>query len=171
MIRKKAFTAILAAVMLISCFFSTACESTAKPGKDTSGSQSGNAAAQNESGDSSQGDMNMIIKAGGKTFTVTLENNETAAAIKEMLPMTIDMEELNGNEKYHYFSGSFPVEDVTMRKINEGDIMMYGSSCIVVFYKTFTSGYRYTPVGHIDDTEGLRDALGAENVEVTFEKK
>lgn len=113
----------------------------------------------------------MIIKTGGKTFTVTLENNETAEALLEMLPMTIDMEELNGNEKYFYLPDSLPVDAVTMRKINEGDIMMYGSSCIVVFYKTFNSGYRYTPVGHIDNIEGLRTALGAGNAEVTFEKK
>jgi hypothetical protein len=42
----------------------------------------------------------MRIKIGSSTFTATLYDNATATAFKGMLPMTIKMSELNGNEKY-----------------------------------------------------------------------
>src|SRR5438045_7264854 len=44
--------------------------------------------------------MNIQIKVGNRRFTATLEDNVTAKAFKALLPMTIQMTELNGNEKY-----------------------------------------------------------------------
>lgn len=48
------------------------------------------------------GKIQLLIN--GKTFVVTMEHTEAAQALTAMLPMTIEMEELNGNEKYHYLS-------------------------------------------------------------------
>jgi hypothetical protein len=42
----------------------------------------------------------MKITIGTTIFTTTFCNNATAKAFKAMLPMTIKMAELNGNEKY-----------------------------------------------------------------------
>ena len=50
----------------------------------------------------------MKITSGGKEFTATLEDNETVNALRSMLPMSINMSELNGNEKYYYFSEMLP---------------------------------------------------------------
>ena len=44
----------------------------------------------------------MQILIGEKHFSVTLENYDTASALTEILPLTLDMSELNGNEKYYY---------------------------------------------------------------------
>lgn len=41
----------------------------------------------------------MQIVIGQKTYSVSLYDNETTKSLKEMLPMTVSMEELNGNEK------------------------------------------------------------------------
>src|SRR5687768_12869947 len=46
-----------------------------------------------------QKERKMKIRIGSKTFAATLFDNETAAAFKALLPLTVDMEELNGNEK------------------------------------------------------------------------
>ena len=43
------------------------------------------------------------IKVNSQTFTATLLDNSSAKAFKEMLPLTINMIELNGNEKYYDF--------------------------------------------------------------------
>lgn len=48
------------------------------------------------------------ITVGSKTFTATLLDNNSAKAFKEMLPLTMNMIELNGNEKYYDLPNSLP---------------------------------------------------------------
>ena len=109
------------------------------------------------------------ITVNGYTFTAVLYDNETAKAFKSMLPMTITMNELNRNEKYYYLDSSLPTDSTRPGTIKEGDLMLYGSSCLVLFYETFQSSYSYTKIGYIDDTSGLKNALGSGNVTVTYE--
>ena len=47
--------------------------------------------------------------------------------------------------------------------------MLYGTSCIVLFYKDLTTPYEYTKIGHITNTARLMEAVGAGNVEVAFD--
>lgn len=111
---------------------------------------------------------NMKITAGGKTFTATLADNATAAAFAKMLPLRLSMSELNGNEKYCYMDTSLPTSASNPGTIHAGDIMLYGNSCVVVFYETFTTSYSYTPIGRIDNADGLKAALGSGSVVVEF---
>ena len=111
----------------------------------------------------------MRIVIGDKRFSVTLESSDTVTALTEMLPLTLDMSELNGNEKYNYLDASLPSSPENVGHISEGDIMLYGDNCLVVFYESFDTSYTYTKIGHIDDTSGLADALGKDGVTVTFE--
>lgn len=121
------------------------------------------------SSNKSDSNDNLIsVTVGGKTFTATLADNETANAFKALLPLTLNMSELNGNEKYHYLSNSLPTNQSNPGTIHAGDIMLYGSSCVVLFYKTFNTSYRYTTIGHIDDPAGLANAVGSGNTTVTF---
>lgn len=85
-----------------------------------------------------------------------------------MLPMTLDMEELNGNEKYFYLDSSLPTSSTRPGTIHAGDVMLYGDSCLVVFYETFRTSYSYTPIGHVTDISGLAEALGSGDVTVSF---
>ena len=114
-------------------------------------------------------DNRVMIKIGDKEFSMTLYDNKTAAAFKELLPLTLNMSELNGNEKYFYLPGSLPTNTERVGTINAGDIMLYGSSCVVLFYETFDTAYSYTKIGHINDAAGLREAVGSGSVTVTFE--
>jgi hypothetical protein len=111
----------------------------------------------------------MRIKIGAKTFIATLYDNETAAAFKSLLPMTIRMNELNGNEKYFDLSVSIPTNASNPRTIQSGDLMMYGSNTLVLFYKTFSTSYSYTKLGRINDAKGLAAAVGSGNVKITCE--
>ena len=112
----------------------------------------------------------ITVTINGQSFTATLEDNETAEAFYAMLPLTLEMNELNGNEKYYYLDESLPKNNRQIGQIQTGDLMLYGSNCIVSFFKTFTTSYTYTPIGHIDDAEGYAAALPSGSVTVTFTK-
>ena len=109
------------------------------------------------------------IEAGGQVFNATLLDNPTTRALLERLPMTISMGELNGNEKYYYLPDSLPTNSQKPGNIHAGDLMLYGSDCLVLFYESFSSGYSYTQLGSIDDPSGLAAALGRGSVNVTFQ--
>ena len=108
------------------------------------------------------------IVVGNDTFSATLYDNAAAAALGKLLPMTLNMRELNGNEKYYYLESSLPADPTVPEGIRAGDLMLYGDSCIVLFYESFSTAYSYTPLGHIDDPAGLAAVLGNGGVEVTF---
>jgi hypothetical protein len=109
--------------------------------------------------------------ATGRTFGATLSHNATAAAFKKLLPRSIILKELNGNEKFAELPLSLPTEASTPRAVQTGDLMLYGSSTLVLFYKSFRTTYRYTNIGRLDDPAGLEPALSSGNVDVTFEAK
>lgn len=108
------------------------------------------------------------IEINGQTFSATLADNDTARAFAARLPMTLDMRELNGNEKYFYLDEPLPAAAQRVGQIRAGDLMLFGSDCVVLFYENFATSYTYTPIGRIDDPAGLADALGSGSAEVFF---
>ena len=44
----------------------------------------------------------IVVSAGGHRFAAVVEDSETGRAFLAMLALTLDMSELNGNEKYRY---------------------------------------------------------------------
>lgn len=113
--------------------------------------------------------VKMRVIVGNKTFIATLDSGTTAQAFMDLLPLTLDMTELNGNEKYNYLTTNLPSAPTNPGTIHAGDIMLYGRSCVVLFYDTFNTSYSYTRIAAIDDPTGLAEALGTGNVTVRFE--
>jgi len=111
----------------------------------------------------------MRITVGSTTFNVSLASNPTATAFKALLPITINMSELNNNEKYYTLSQALPTNASNPGTIQNGDLMLYGSNTLVLFYKTFSTSYSYTRIGCVDNPSGLQSALGGGSVTVTFE--
>lgn len=54
-------------------------------------------------------------------------------------------------------------------KIEVGDLMLYGSNCLVLFYGA-VGGYPYTRISKLTSTDGLAKAAGNGAATVTFEK-
>ena len=98
----------------------------------------------------------------------TLADTDAARALAGRLPLTLDMPDLNGNEKHIDLPQPLPTNASRPGTIRGGDLMLYGKSTLVVFYLTFESSYSYTRLGRIDDPTGLAQALGPGSARITF---
>lgn len=99
----------------------------------------------------------MYIEMNGEKLTVDLEENATASALIGLLPFTVSMDDLNGNEKYVYLDKSLPVDAYNPGRIEVGDLMLYGDNCLVIFYESFDTEYSYTKIGHVEKLPEMRD--------------
>ncbi len=111
----------------------------------------------------------ITIRVNDTTFIAQLSSSPAAEMFATMLPLTVTMNELNSNEKYYYLDTSLPSKPQSVGTIRAGDIMLYGTSCVVLFYKSFPTSYTYTRLGRITNPSQLATALGSGTVSVTFE--
>ena len=110
------------------------------------------------------------LNMNNKTFSATLNNNETVKDLVSKLPLTLNMQELNSNEKYNYLDFNLPTNSNRENRINAGDIKLFGNNCLVIFYESFNTTYSYTDLGKIDNVNEFVSELGSETVTITFEK-
>ena len=103
------------------------------------------------------------IKIGDKEFPFTLKDTAVANELKAKFPLEIDMTKLNDNEIYYRFDTSFTTNTKSVGTINIGDIYLYQSDCLVLFYKTFTTSYQYSEIGSLSSTDGLAEAIDSKS--------
>lgn len=115
-------------------------------------------------------ESHMWMTVGESRFAITLADTEAARTFATMLPLSIDMSDLNSNEKHADLPKSLPTNASRPGNIRNGDLMLYGSRTLVVFYLTFHSSYSYTRLGRVDDPAGLAQALGRGGVRISFAK-
>lgn len=111
----------------------------------------------------------MWMTVGERRFAFTLADIEAARAFAAMLPLTPDMEELDGNEKKELPS-ALPTNASRPGTIRTGDLLLWGSCTVVVFFQTFDSPYSYTRLGRLDDPIGMAQVHGRGDVRVVFSK-
>ena len=102
-----------------------------------------------------------------KEYKLNLYDNETSSSLIKLFPIEVTMKTLNENEVYVYLDEKLPTNSSNPKTINAGDVMLYGDSCLVIFYKTFNTSYSYTKIGHIDDLPIINE----DTVRVRIEKE
>lgn len=164
--KKTAFLLLSVLILLIFC----ACSNNSMDEVSTKSTAQKQGSTMTEISTTEKSVTSIEIMIADKVFTAQLYKNETAQAFADMLPLTLNMNELHGNEKYYNLSKSLPTDHSRAEKINTGDIMLYGNDCLVLFYDSFFTNYSYTKIGYIENPTDLADAVGSGNITISFEK-
>jgi hypothetical protein len=110
------------------------------------------------------------MTVGARRFALTLADGVAARALAARLPLTLDMDDLNRNEKKATLPQPLPTDTYRPGTIRSGDILLWGADTLVVFYLTFDSPYAYTRLGRLDDATGLAEVLGPGHVRIRFSR-
>ena len=181
----KIIAAALAVCILLICFSSCGSENTA-PAKDTTYQKEVTSQKNDEQTApekaavptdtvSDETEENTIMetltmKIDGKKVTVDWEENESIAALTELVkdkPLTVQTSMYGGFEQVGSIGTSLPRNDA-QTTTQAGDIVLYSGNQIVVFYGT--NSWAYTRLGHITDktAEQMEKLLGNGNVTIEF---
>ena len=111
----------------------------------------------------------MQMKINDTPVTVAWENNESVSALKELAMdgLTIQMSMYGGFEQVGSIGQRLPSSDV-QTSTSSGDIVLYSSNQLVVFYGS--NSWAYTRLGHITDKtpEEMRTLLSNGDVNITL---
>ncbi len=112
----------------------------------------------------------ITMKINDEEVKVTWENNASVKALAELAseaPLTINTSMYGGFEQVGSIGATLPSSDVNT-KTKPGDITLYTSSQMVVFYGS--NSWSYTRLGHIEDKSinDLKSMLGGENAVITI---
>ena len=155
---------LLAVLVTLSGCMSVSPESGKPAAKD------GSDDIMTEPDESEEEQMSMMrMKINGTPVTVAWEDNESAAALKELAAggLEIRMSMYGGFEQVGSIGQRLPASDV-QTTTSSGDIVLYSGSQLVVFYGS--NSWAYTRLGHITDKtpEEMRALLGSGDVTVTL---
>lgn len=111
----------------------------------------------------------MQMKINDTPVTVAWEDNESVSALKELAAndLTIQMSMYGGFEQVGSIGQRLPSSDV-QTSTSSGDIVLYSSNQLVVFYGS--NSWAYTRLGRITDKtpEEMRELLGNGDVTITL---
>ena len=165
---KKLLT-ILLAITLISLTSCGKSNSTPTPTTDdpsttiTTPSDDNQTTKEDESAN-----MKLTLKINDIVVDVIWTDNDSVRALKNLAKdgLTINMSKYGGFEQVGSIGSTLPSTD-TRITTNPGDIVLYSSNQIVIFYDSNT--WSYTKLGHINLSKSeLIDLLGDEDVVITL---
>lgn len=112
--------------------------------------------------------MKLTLKIDDTEVDVIWADNDSVRALKNLAKdgLTINMSKYGGFEQVGSIGSTLPSSD-TRITTNPGDIVLYSSNQIVIFYDSNT--WSYTKLGHINLSKSeLTDLLGDEDVVITL---
>ena len=108
----------------------------------------------------------MTLMIGETEVPVIWENNPSVDALKDLLPLTIEMSMYGGFEQVGPI-GQEIVSNDEQAKTEPGDIVLYSGDQIVIFYGN--NSWAYTRLGHVDLTqEEMTELLSHGDVVITI---
>lgn len=112
-------------------------------------------------------EINMKLIIDNKEIEVSWLNNASVKALNEIKPIEINMNKYSNFEQVGSIGRSIISNDTNITT-NPGDIVLYNSSNIVVFYGS--NNWDYTKLGHINlSNEELKELLNKSSIILKIE--
>lgn len=115
--------------------------------------------------------MAFLVTIAGESFELILENNASAKVFAKLLPLELDMADVNGNEKFYLLADHLPRKEQCSCSIKTGDLLLCQTNELTFFYADCKTCFKYTYLGHIKDTTNFSKSMAGKNVTVVFEEK
>ena len=126
--------------------------------------------APQEKENQTTGITSIMMRIGDEAFKINVDSGKAGQEFARSTPFELEMDDLNGNEKYYEGDDKLPKNEYEPGHIEAGDVMLYGDDCIVIFYKSFDTTEKYTRLGKIQDASRLAEVLGSDRVSISFTK-
>jgi len=173
---KKHIIFIIGLIIVFSLFACTAPSNTSNESNKKEQDTSVDNLQDNENAiiakeEDEKANMKLILKIDNTEVDVIWADNDSVKALKELAKegLTIKMSKYGGFEQVGSIGSTLPSSDIRITT-NPGDIVLYSSNQIVIFYDSNT--WSYTKLGHINLSKGeLNDLLGDEDVVITLNLK
>lgn len=112
--------------------------------------------------------MKIRIVVGGQELPATLENNASAKAFAEMLPLDIRLDDYHGIEKVSDLPGSLPTHDAPAGVDPDvGDITLYSPwGNLAIFYRDFGYSTGLVKLGRIEGNMAVLAVKGSVNARI-----
>lgn len=105
-----------------------------------------------------------------KRYTMTLADTQAAQELLSQLPLKLELDDFNQNEKVGNLGRKYPTASENVDHIYSGDVMLYGDDNFVIFYKNFPTPYSYTRLGRLEGADNLSDVVGRNRITVEITK-
>lgn len=115
--------------------------------------------------------MMINIEIEGQSLDLILEDNQAAQEFLQLLPLTVDMADVNGNEKVVSLNQDFSGQKKVAGSIQSGELKIWSANQLVLFYDSFPSSYSYLDLGHLAEDQSLPDLSEKDSVTVRFSIK
>ena len=168
----KKLLMILLSIILITLTSCGKSNSTPTPTTDESSTTITTPSGDNQTTkEDESANMKLTLKIDGIEVDVIWTDNDSVRALKNLAKdgLTINMSKYGGFEQVGSIGSTLPSAD-TRITTNPGDIVLYSSNQIVLFFDSNT--WSYTKLGHINLSKSeLTDLLGDEDVVITLTLK
>ena len=157
----KGLSALFVGLSIISCSAKTTASISSeeiKPSEDS----------QISSSETSTVDKTLNLRIDNSEFNVLWADNQSVLDLRSLVKdeLTIEMHTYGDFEQVGELPSSLTSDDIS-QQANYGDIMLYESNKICIFYGSNT--YSYTKLGHIPIREQeITDLLSEEDVTITL---
>ena len=124
--------------------------------------------AENADDEEERGTTEMTLKINGEEVDVKWEDNESVRALADLAadgPVIVNASKYGGFEQVGGLGTTLPSDDVDTTT-EPGDIVLYSSNSVVVFFGS--NSWAYTRLGHIEgkSQDELKEMLGGSSVEI-----